>query len=461
MSNEGPGGLFGSGGLAEQFFVWNVMAQVASAVIGPFFSDLTYAVNSGHPVVEISAADLADMVVKNILNQGEAAGRAQKWGIANGDFDLMVKDSGEPPGLEFLLEAWRRGFLDWSSGDIDTPSVESGILQSRLKDMWQGTIQKMAVVPIPPSEAVDAVVEGQISYDDGAKLAYYSGVPDDQFRIMVNTRGNPPSLSELLELYRRGFIPAEGTGPEALSFQQGIYEGASKDKWEPLFLRLAEYLPPPRTITTLERTGALTPEQAQQYYRDAGMTPELAAVYSANASGEKMQGSKQLAQGEIESAYSAQLINATEAHDMLAALGYADHEIELLLSYQDLKAALAAVRTATSRVHTLFVGHKIDTATATHALNGLGLPGTAVTNYLSIWELERSANVRTLTAAEITDAFYYQIMDQATATQELEFLGYSAYDAWVMLSVKNKAPLPGQPAQGSAVPVPPLPSQGV
>lgn len=453
--------LFGEGSIAQQFFVWGVLYRVADAVLGPLVTDLQYAVNTEHPVVELSPADLADMVVKSIMDQEDAESRAAKYGLSSDRFDLLVKDTGEPPGLEFLLEAWRRGFLSWDSGDIDTPSVHSGILQSRLKNMWTDTIQQMAEVPIPPSEAVDAVVEGQITFDQGAKIAYASGIPQDSFQIMVNTRGNPPSPSELLELYRRGLIPATGTGPDELTFQQGIYEGATKDKWEPLFLKLSEYIPPPRTVTAMERSGALTADQAQQYYRWAGLSPSLAAAYSANASNEKMQGSKDLAQSAVLNFYAAQLITPGEAHDLLAQMGYADHEISLLLSYEDMRTSLAAIRTATGKAHTLYVGHKITEAQATNMLNSLALPGSAVQQLLTTWDLERQANVKTLTESQIADAFAYQIMDQPTAQAELQAIGYSAYDAWAILSIKNKAALPDMPAQGSGVPVPPLPSQGV
>lgn len=459
--SDALGGLFSGGGVAEQFFVWGVLYEVAQTVLAPLVTDLTYAVQGAHPVVELSPADLADMVIRNLLDQADAEGRAKKFGLSADRFDLLVKDAGEPPGLEFLLEAWRRGYIPWDSGSDTDPSVRTGVRQSRTKDMWTDTIHKMAEVPLPPAVAVDAVVEGQIPHDEAATKAYASGVTPEDFQIMVNTRGNPPSLTELLELYRRKLIPAAGTGPDALTFQQGIYEGASKDKWEPLLLRLADYLPPPRTITALERAGAIDATQAAALYEQAGLTPALAAIYSATASNEKMAGSKQLAESAVLNVYEAGLIPQDEARTLLAAMGYASHEVDLLISYRDLQQSLKAMTAAVARTHTLYVGHKLSQVDATNNLNALGVPAAAQQGLLAVWELERASNVKVLTAAEITDAFAYLIMDQATAQNELMALGYSAYDAWVMLSVKNKAALGNQPPASSAVPVPPFPTQGV
>jgi hypothetical protein len=65
---------------------------------------------------------------------------------------------------------------------------------------------------------------------------------------------------------------------------------------------------------------------------------------------------------------------------------------------------------------------------------------------IKMWELERGANLKILTTGEITAAWEYKILDDPQALGALEALGYTAFDAWVILSIKNKAPIGAAPA---------------
>lgn len=277
------GKLFGKGSPAEQLLIWQVLAQLVGAVMEPELELLTRGVNEILQATPLSPDQLADMVVKGHVSESDAEAYARQSGIAPSDFQRMVDDAGEPPGLTFLLEAFRRGYIPQSGTGADSVSLEQGIRESRLKAKWTTTIEKMGLQPIGIAEAVDAVVEGQISYSAGEQIAYINGIGPDDFRILVNTRGNPPSPSELAVLLKRGLIPLEGTGPDAISFQQGIFEGATKDKWWRYFAQLADYIPPPRTVVTLVRDGSITDEQALTLFEHGGLNPETAAIYLKNA----------------------------------------------------------------------------------------------------------------------------------------------------------------------------------
>lgn len=442
------GKLFGKGSVIEQILVWQILGQVLAAVMAPELQLLQNTVNELIQEVPINPATLADMVVRSVLSEAQAAHEARKSGIAPSDFDLLVRNTGEPPGLEFLLQAWRRGFIPPLGRDPFDTSVEQGVAESRIKDKWFPVIEKMAHVPVPAADAVDAVVKGQIDYAQGEEIANASGFDADAFRILFNTRGNPPSPLELAEFLRRGFIPLEGTGPDALSFQQGIYEGASKNKWWQLFSRLAEYIPPPRTVTAMVREGALTDQEALSLFKEAGLSQPLAEAYLHAAHHQKLQADKLLAKGDVEQLYRDQVISGDDAQKMLEALNYTAQESAFLLRLQDIKRAVTAINQAIGRVHTLYVNHKIDKAQAVAALGSLHVPSTQQDQLLASWDVERSANVKVLTSAEIAQAFHYQILDQPAAQAELEGIGYTPLDAWIILSVREHRPLPGQPAPG-------------
>lgn len=455
--------LIGSGSIGETLLVWGILQNVISSAMAPFMEALQSEVNSVHPENPLSPAQLADMVIKNILDQDTAAAEANKSGISNANFGHMVLDTGEPPGLTDVLLMWRRGIIQEGPDTPGVASVDAAIRTSRLRDEWADAIKASKVVPITAADAVDAVLRNQIAHDQGAAIAFQNGIQNTDFDVLLNTSGNPPSLTELLELARRGIIPwgdltpsQSAPDPTATTFAQGIYEGNTKDKWLPFYAKLGDYIPPPRTITTLVNHGVISEQTAMQLFQANGLSPELAAAYFASATASKTIAQKELTVSDVLTGYQDGLVSQAEASSMLGDLGYTTAEQGFLINLQDFKRALTQLNTAISRIRTYYVSHKLIRTTAVDALQKLGLPTAQVDTLMGQWDLEQSLTVRLLTEAQIVDAFAYSIFDQQTAQNELQAIGYTAYDAWVLLSVKNKAPLPGQP-DNTASPVTGLP----
>lgn len=452
MSDTGIGGIFGEGSVATQFLLWGVAYGIASSVLAPVLTGIEQGAWKEAPLKVPEPADLADWVERGILDEGTAGSIAESSGVSNSNFANMVLNAGEPPGLDFVLQAFRRGFIPLDSGDPNAPSLNNAVAKSRLYTVWQSVVQQMANVPLPVADAVAAVLRGQVPLDYGLAEAFASGIDSDRFTVLFNTAGNPPSPTELVELYRRGFIPKDGTGPAETSFQQGIFEGDAKDKWWPLYFELTNYLPPPRTITALERAGVITPETAQSLYQQQGLSPELAAAYSKDASGQKLGATKQLAESQVLTLYHAQALDAAEATTLLQALGYSATEIAFLLEYQDLEREVSALNSAINRIGTLYTSHKITRSGAQGALTALAATPQHAAKLLSEWDVVRASNVRQLTSAQIADAWKIGALDEQEALTELQGLGYTPLDAWIVLSVKNGAALPEKPPPGPAGP---------
>jgi len=202
---------FGSKSTAEQFFMWTVLAQMANQLLAPLFNTVGQDANRIDQTVLITPAELADMVVKGWTDEASAKNTAKSQGVAPGDFDLLVKATGQPIGLQDALFAWRRGFIPFDAPEPGAPSVETAIRTSHIANLWADTIKQLGIVPLGIADAVDAVVENQIPYADGEKIAHENGIAPEDFRILFDTRGNPPGPSELIELARRGYIPMQGT----------------------------------------------------------------------------------------------------------------------------------------------------------------------------------------------------------------------------------------------------------
>ena len=440
------GRVFGKSNVVEQVLLWQVAGQVIGTLMQPGLTELSKLINSEFQTVPLSPAELAEMVIKGHLSQGAGADLARESGISPSDFQRLVDVGGESPGLDFLLEAFRRGFIQQAGGGADATSLEQGIRESRLKNKWIPVVERMGLRPIPLADAIDAWVESQITPELAQEIAYQNGISKDDAVILFNTRGNPPTPSELIELVRRGIVPMKGTGPDVTSLQQGIFEGATKNKWEPGFEALIEAVPPPRTVTALLRSGSITDAQAARWFQDAGLSAEAAAAYVANAHHGRTATQKELTVSTITDLYEQRVIPAADATTALQHLGYSAQDAAFVLALKDLQREIKAVSSTTGRIGKLYIARKIDRPAVVAVLNTLHIPDAQVTELLTVWDQERALDVKTLTEGQVVAAFHYGIFDQATAQAELETLGYTASDAWALLSIRQRGPIPGRPA---------------
>lgn len=453
------GDLFGKGSAAEQLFVWNVVGQVVSALISPGVQALAQQVNDIAPTAQLSPAELATAVVRNYLDQPAAADSARRAGLENDKFATLVHLAGRAPAPGDLATALRRGIIPADGVGPDATSFAQGFAETDLGDKWAPVIKALAVQWPSPTAALDALLEGQIDEATAKELYQKFGGDLQYFDMLYNTQGTAPTPVQALEMANRGLIPWDGEGAGVVSFKQAFLEGPWRNKWEPVFRGLGEYLPPPRTITAMYHEGALTAQEATGYLVKHGLSAELAAKYVSGASGTKTATAKALTESQIIQLYELGVVTRDDAAALLKALKYSDHDLTLILELADLRRVLSALNSAVTRVHALYVGHKLDKTKSVQSLTDLGLSQPQVDAIMGRWDLEAAINVRALTESQIVAAYGYKIISQADAQTELEQIGYSPRDAWVLLSIKHKEALPDEPPP-SRPDVPPLPAEG-
>lgn len=436
------------GALAQQFMVWGVAFQLAGQLLAPFLQVVANELWSEFPDRPLSPADAADMVLRGLLDQETGAGIAKKSGVPPSDFALLVNDVGEPPGVMTLLEMVRRGLIPVDAQDPTTPSFTTGVRYSRVRDEWIPALFGLQYNLPTAGDVIDAAVESQIDDPTARELLGKVGTDPAYYDLLFHTRGRPPGPGELADAANRGYIPWTGAGPTTTTFEQGIAESAVKNKWTSVLQQLAQYLPPPRTVTALLRAGSITEDEALALFKDHGLSPPLAAAYVVDASNQKVVKDKELAKSEIESLYEQQIIGHVEATNMLGALGYAEPVAAFLLELQDFKRVNRFINTAVAKIHTLYVARKVDSAAATAALGELKVAANQITQLMQLWTLERDATVRILTEAQVVDAAFYQVISWDQAQAELVALGYTPYDAWVLSGVRNHGPVGTAPPQG-------------
>ena len=126
------------------------------------------------------------------------------------------------------------------------------------------------VNPLSPADAATAANRDFMTVADAQAEAAKQGINADRFAVLQHLAGNAPAPEELAEALRRGIIEAAGTGPDAVSFDQGIREGNLLDKWGPTIQALAKTIPSPADVVDAAVRGQLSLDDAKALYATVG-----------------------------------------------------------------------------------------------------------------------------------------------------------------------------------------------
>jgi hypothetical protein len=446
--------LKGKAGTAgEQLFLWGFLQGIISQLGAPAFRELGYLVNHAAPNQVLSPADVATAVNRAFMDQGQGVTEANASGIDESRLNIMRQLAGDAPSPTDLVTALRRGLIQRTGTGPDSTSFQQGIAEGNLLDKWTDVVAGLASEWPTPADALAAVLEGQVTLEDGKALYAKFGGDPDYFQLLYDTRGNAPTPVEALTLANRGIIPWTGTGPDATSYEQAFLEGPWRNKWLKPYEALGVYWPPPETVRALLEVGGVTTAEASDLWAKQGLTADTIQQYIVAANNTKNAGTIGLTESAVLQMYYNQLISETDVRSFLSLFGIDQANADLLIAYTDMQRSIAATTTAVSRIQTLYTSRKISEDTARGALSRLKVPADAVNGLITTWNVVASANVKTLTETQIVDAWHYNNLTQDEAQNELEALGYTPYDAWILLSNKNEAPLPGKPAADIAAPL--------
>ena len=400
----------------------------------------------------LSAPDAASAVVRGFLTEADGQAVAAKSGVSAETFATLVHLSGDAPGPQQLAEALRRGAITESGGGPDSTSFESGIAEGRLANKWAPTIKALAKLWPTPVDALDAALKGQITAAEGEALYTKLGGDTQFYQWLLDSQGSGPTPLEAADWARRGIIPWDGTGPTVTSYAQAVKESRYRDKWADAYRAQADYLPPPYSIITMLKDGAVSKEQATTWLQQQGAKPDVIAAMIAEADATDLSQFRGLTTTTVLNMYYNRLVSESDATTMLESLHVSKQAVPLMLAYADLQKAIAQQNSAVNRVGSLYAARKITEQTAKQSLVTLQVPPNAVNEIIATWQLENSISVKLLTESQIVDAWELGIMTLEEAVTELGNIGFTPYDAWVLLSIKAKAAQPGRPSPGPAAP---------
>jgi len=374
----------------------------------------------------LSPADCALAVLRGTMTHALGARTALSSGVTADDFRVLMDNTGEPLGLDQLLEANRRGF-------IDTERLKTGILQSRVRDEWIPTAVQLAYSPMSTADAIDAVVQGHLSEADAARIAHQNGLEPSAFAPMLETAGEPLSRTEMEDLLNRGEVTQA-------QVTQALKESRLKPKYTDLAVKLHVRLPPERTVVSMITKGVVTRDQGLKLLMDLGYTAQVAGWLYAEGTATKSAGTHHIARGQVVTLYEGGAIDGKTATAWLIQLGDSDADAGWQLQIADLTHEMRLHAQAVAVVRARYVARHITATQAAAALDDLDVSSAAKTRYLALWAIEAQLVTRTLTEAQVVKAQKLDLWGDTdtvtgispTALARLTAMGYTTDDALLL-----------------------------
>lgn len=384
--------------------------------VSPAISSVYYALKRSF----VSMEDAAVAYLRGAIDRAELDSLGEIAGFQASDVNTYLEAIGEPPGTVELLQGYRRNM-------IDRATLEKGLRQSRLRNEWIPLIEQLRFAPMSISDAVNAVVQNHLSASEGERISEQNGLEPGSFATLVETAGSPLSRTEMEQLFNRGIVTKADV-------EQALRESRLKNKYNEWAFELHTRLLAPSTLSEAVRRGAISHDAAIRKAMEYGYSAEDAAIVVESASAAKLQASKDRVVTSAEALFMDSAISEQDFRAAASSMGYTDAEENFIVQAAVYHREAKAVTAALNAVRSKYIGHHIDQLDASALLDGLGIPSAQRDYLIGIWSIELAANTRELTPAQILKAVSKGLIDATEGQARLEFLGYSADDAVLLLN---------------------------
>lgn len=382
----------------------------------------------------LSTADAVNAHVEGYIGEEAVADIADQNGLEPGAYKTLVLAAGDPLSYTDMMRLWRYG-------RATEEDVKQALRRGRLKDNYIDFALALKTAPMTVADAVEASIQGYISYDAAKHIADMNGLREEDFDPLWHTAGSPASRTEMIELWRRN----EVTRDQVIA---ALKQSRMKDEYIPDVLKLKVALPALYEIRALLADGSLTADQGTDLILAQGYQPDIAAAIVKGAVNGTIANTKALTERMYLDLYKEGAITSDQLQDELKALGYTPAGSELIQAVADNEAAIAARNAVITRVRAAYIANKVSEQEAMNTLNEIGLISAMVERLIEDWDLEKATNIRLLTPAQVVDAWFGGLFDGSNpedntqaALDYLETLGYAGPDAVMLLEIKNKGPL--------------------
>jgi hypothetical protein len=367
----------------------------------------------------LSLADAALAYLRSDITLADAQKIAHENGYTDEQLTVFIGNTGEPLGLEQLLEGLRRDF-------ISEATVERGIKQSRIRNEWIPLALKLRFSPMSVADAVNAVVQNHLSMAEAAKIAQQNGLEASAFPVLIETAGEPLSRTEMEQLYNRGKVTRADV-------EQALRESRLKNKYVTDAFDLHVRLLEPRILSSAVEFGAVSHADAVKRALEYGFSQADAEILVNAGSARKLHTRNNQTVAAAETLYVDNIITVDELRQVAKVAGFGNTEIDVIVKTSEYRRQAKWITTVLSVIRSKYVAHHIDEATATHYIDSLGLNAGNRAELIAIWTMERAANTAQLTVAEIIKAMKKNTIQPDEALSRLIAKGYSEADAVILL----------------------------
>jgi hypothetical protein len=396
---------------SDQLALWGSFNSIPEDIVGLYLQLETS---------PISVADAALAVLRGNLTQAQGESIAAENGFSPDSFAVLISNTGEPPGTDQLLEAYRRGI-------IDKATLERGILQSRYRDEWIPTIEALRYTPMSTSDAVDAVVQNNLTEAEAAVIADQNGLSPGAVDTLIATAGSPLSRTEMSDLYNRGLATKA-------QFTQALAESRLKDKYGDLAFALRTRIPEASELSRALLNGTIDSKDAVSKAMESGYSQDDATLLVNAGIAEKTKTYRDKVIASIEDLYLDGIISQSDALSGIQDMGYDQDEANLIVKAAAFRQDAAVTTQAVHGVRSKFLARHITSNQAVGYLNAIGLPSDQVTYLMNMWSIEQGAYTKLLTEAQIVKAVTDSLITAQDGESRLIALGYSQGDADLLLN---------------------------
>ena len=364
--------------------------------------------------------DLAALaVLRGAMTQQQGEKTAALSGVSAADFQIMIDDTGEPPGPEQLDEAFRRRI-------IDKARLERGIRQSRIRNEWIDVIEALRFVPMSVADAVNATVQNHLTAQQASVIAEENGLTPGAVDTLIQSAGEPLSRTEMEQLYNRGRV----TKAEV---EQALRESRLKNKYIGAAFDLHVRLLEPRMLSSAVEFGVISHADAVKRAMEYGFSAADAAILVNEGSARKLRTYRERVVSAAEGLYEVNALPDARFLSIAKAMGFDQAEADFILQSAEFRRQQKILTSVMAAIRSKYIAHHITEGQASGLLDTAGIPAAQRDAALKLWKIEAAANVRKLTPAQVVKALKLKHITAADAAERLIADGYTPEDVMLIL----------------------------
>lgn len=329
--------------------------------------------------VLLSPAELANAVVQGHMSQDAAAAEALKQGVDGDRFDVLVQNTGLPPGPETLLEWQRRGIL---TADEVAQGIREGHTKVKYIDKYEAALHPV----LSHITYAGLRLRGWLTKAESDAGGELTGYTPEQMQLEFLNRGRPATAHQIHIGYARGAKLA-GASSEVDAINTAVQQSDIRPEYAPLIVAGRYTLPSAFALRGLVSSGAVTQAEGEDILLQSGWRPDLAKSVAA---------------------FWAHPTNATATVN------------------PRLKRSQDQIYNA---AHSSYLDNEIDRPRAIAALEHIGVSAADADAVVSNWEYENEVSIKPLTPSQIKKLYSENTLTLDAAATRLEQQQWKPDDA--------------------------------